>query len=149
MKIIFMNVFLLLLMSFASCQSNQKFKKVPESEINKNNLLLATQLSDKIMAAQKEGGFYQLTKEEAESRMINAFSETVQKQSYEQIQGLFGDYNSLVFNQLMKPTDGTLYEIYRFIGEFEVTEINVEIRVVLNSKGKLAGFFIKPWNDEI
>jgi hypothetical protein len=46
----------------------------------------------------------------------------------------------------MKPTDGTLFEIYRFRGKFN-PGAEVEVRTVLDADGKLAGFFVKPWHD--
>jgi len=149
MKSIFFQCFLLLSVSFANCRSNPGFKKVPDNKIDRQKLAKATALAQKLMDSMKAGNFYQLTSDEAETRMINAFTEDIQKSSYETVKGMFGEYQSLSFDQLMKPTDGTLYEIYRFRGKFASKDAKVEIRVVLNSEGKLAGFFIKPWKEEL
>jgi len=149
MKIKFINGLIIFLVTMTCCQSNQDFIKVSRSEIDQDRLLFATQLSDKIMTTLKIGGFYQLTEKEAISIMVKGFTEILQRQAYEQVKGLFGEYKGLVFDHLLKTTDGTLYKIYRFRGQFESTEAKVEIRAVLNSQGKLAGFFIKPWMDEL
>ena len=135
--------------SMANCQSSQEFEKVPDSKIDQKKLEFATRLADRIISAQKAGVFYKLSEDEAETKMISALTETVQQQAYEQVKSAFGDYQSLAFDHLMKPTDGTPYEIYRFKGQFEFSNTEVEIRVVLGSEGKLAGFFIKPWKKSL
>lgn len=146
-KIISLMLFLLISIS-SSCQTNSNFKKVEKSDSNKMKIEFAKELSDKILVAQKNGGFYKLTYKEAGYKMINGLNESLQKKSYEQIKNLFGDYKNLEFKSLMQSIKGRKYEIYRFIGEFE-SNSNVEIRTVLNEEGKLAGFFIKPWKDKL
>jgi hypothetical protein len=67
-----------LLLSFsAGCQS--KFVKVGDSDINKARLVFATDLSKKILSAQKGGGFYNLSEAEASPEMKSALNESLQK----------------------------------------------------------------------
>ena len=98
--------------------------------------------------SQKDGGFYALSEEEATEKMLPGLDESLQKKSYQQIKSAFGDYQDLSFNHMMKPIDGTLYEIYRFKGNFK-SGVEVEIRTVLDAHGKLAGFFVKPWKENL
>jgi hypothetical protein len=80
--------------------------------------------------------------------MIEGLSESVQKESYGTIKNLFGDYEDLNFESLMESTDENKYKVYRFKGNFE-TSSDVEVRTILNKEGKLAGFYIKPWNEKL
>ncbi len=136
------------LYSFASCQSPSKYEKADASDIEQERLDFAKRISDQLLSAQAKGGFYQLTEEEADSKMISGLDEALQRKSYQQINGAFGAYQGLTFDHLMRPTDGTLYEIYRFKGRFN-PKAEVEVRTILNADGKLAGFFVKPWRDEL
>ncbi len=62
---------------------------------------------------------------------------------------MFGDYQDLKFESLkIYPKNGESFDIYRFKGAFEKNK-EVEVRAVLNKQGKLSGFFIKPWNDNL
>lgn len=133
----------------SSCGKSQSFQKLDASNIDNEKLKLAKELTTRILNTQKAGSYYQLTTEEAETRMISAFTETVQRSAYDQVSGAYGDYEKLEFKHVVVPTDGTLYEIYRFKGIFQSEDASIEIRTVLNAKGKLAGFFLKPWKDEM
>lgn len=146
MKKIYRILIILLITTSASCQSSSEFKKVDESKLKKEEIESVKELSEKILVAQKNGGYYNLTEDEAIKEMVEGLNEKVQKQSYKQIKNLFGDYQDLKFESLMESEKGQKLKIYRFKGFFE-SESNIEIRTVLNDEGKLAGFFIKPWND--
>ena len=148
MKYLTSLTFALLAFSLASCQSDSKYIRVDDAEINKTNLDFATTISKKMLLAQKEGGFYALTEKEATEKMVAGLNESLQKQSYQQIKSAFGEFQDIRFNQLMKPTDGTLFEIYRFKGKFN-PDAEVEVRTVLDANGKLAGFFVKPWKETL
>lgn len=146
MKILTHLIVALLLSFAAGCQS--KFVKIEDNNINKERLGFATDLSKKILSAMKGGGFYDFSDAEASPKMKSALNESLQKQSYQQIKSAFGDYQDLTFDHQMKPTDGTLFEIYRFRGKFNPGP-EVEVRTVLDADGKLAGFFVKPWHDAL
>ena len=132
----------------AFCQTNPNYERIDEKDIDSKKLEFATDLSNNILSAQKIGSFYTLSDKEATSEMRTGLNELVQKQSYVQIKSLFGEYENLSFDHLMTSGEGTKYEIYRFRGKFNLNK-EVEVRVVLDESGKLAGFFVKPWNDQI
>ncbi len=129
------------------CQA-PTFEKVSSSNIEQSRLEFAKRLTEKIMIAMSNGNYYKLTSREASSKMIGVFTEKLQKQSYKQIRGMFGAYKGHKFHELWKPEDGSPGEIYRFRGQFK-SGVEMEIRTVLDGNGKLAGFFIRPWRDEI
>lgn len=145
-------VIYLLLISFnlvlSSCQSQTDYIKVSESEIDQEELNFAKDLSHKILTEQKKGGYYNLTENEATSKMAEGLNESLQKASYKKIKALFGDYKDLKFESLMIGTKGNKFKIYRFKGVFD-SGSDVEVRAVLNNKRKLAGFFIKPWKETL
>jgi len=130
-------------------QAQPKFEKVAKANIDQGRLEFAITLADKILSAQKNGGFYEFSAEEADPRVIAGLPEDAQKQAYHQVTALFGEYKGIVFDHLMKSSQGPLYEIYRFKGKFEKEEAEVEVRLVLDADGKLAGYFIKPWKENL
>lgn len=134
---------------FTFCQNKPDFEKVDSSAIDSIRLHFVTKLADQILMAQKQGRFYQLGESEATNEMITGLSERAQKQAYLQVEGLYGAYRKVEFDHLMKSKSEPLYEVYRFKGHFNMKEAEVEVRAVLNAEGKLAGFFIKPWSEEL
>ena len=141
--------FILLLTSLsASAQSNTSFKRVAQADIDQQRLEFAEKMAHKLLTAQRQGGYYQLENEQATDQMIAGLGEDMQRQSYTTIKSLFGDFEDMKFDHLMETTQGTTYEIYRFRGVFE-KPAQIEIRTVLDAQGKLAGFYIKPWKDQL
>lgn len=151
------NILFLLITSIVllnSCQAKKekennlkKENKIePASKIDKEELLFAKDLANNILTKQKNGSFYELSREEATIKMVEGLNETVQKNAYKQVESLFGDYKDLTFNSLVIGKHNI--KIYRFKGIFE-SNADIEVRVVLNATKKLAGFFIKPWTKEV
>lgn len=134
------------LMVLLSCKNNEK-NTVTEN-FNSDRTKFSKTLANKILVAQKEGSFYKLSSTEAMPVMVKSLNEGVQKQSYAKIKALFGDYKGLEFHSIKEITKGETYKIYRFKGDFELNS-DTEIRVVLNKDGKLAGFFVKPWDNKL
>jgi hypothetical protein len=131
-----------------NCQSQSNFKKLSIDRVNEDRLSFATNISKNILEAQKKGGYYELNETIATSEMISGLNEAVQKESYKQIKSMFGEFRDVEFDHLIQPKEGTLYEIYRFKGAFN-PEAKVEVRTVLDAEGKLAGFFVLPWQDKL
>lgn len=131
-----------------NCRSQSDFVQVDPSNLDQEELESTKILSDKLLTAQKNGGYYSFSKNEATPEMIEGLNETVQKESYKQIKTLFGDYKALNFESLMESTHADKFKVYRFKGVFE-SDAAIEVRAVLNNKGELAGFFIKPWMEQL
>lgn len=136
---------LLLFVGLTSCGQNKDFEKVDSSKLDDVKIASAKDLALKIMEGQKSSNYYILNASEAEPEMINGLTADVQKIAYEQISSLFGSFDSLQFSEVWISKSGDKYTIYRFKGYFSTENEQPEIRVVLSSRNKLAGFFIKPW----
>ena len=131
-----------------SCQSENPFEQVAEANIDQQRLQFAKEMAFKLLSAQKQGGYYELSNEEATDQMIVGLDEGIQKQSYATIKSLFGDFEDMELDHVLATNKETGYEIYRFRGVFE-RPAQVEIRSVLDAQGKLAGFYVKPWKDQL
>ncbi len=127
---------------------NLNFDRVPIDQIDKASMEKAKILTEKMLEAQKKGGYYKLNNQEAITKMVYGYNSDTQKSSYDQIKGVFGEYEGIEFDHLLKPKDGTLHKIYRFKGKFS-SSANVEVRTVLDGQNKLAGFFVKKWKENI
>ena len=142
------SIILLLVFTVVNCQSKSNYVEVSKSELDQEKIEFAKSLSDKILTAQKDGKFYSLSENEATLQMVEGLDESRQKDSHKKIKAIFGNYESLTFESAMKNVNGNKLLIYRFKGYFD-SNIDVEVRTVLNFEGKLAGFFIKPWKEEL
>ncbi len=116
--------------------------------------IVTTRLS-KIVCARCRGskicercrGSCQLGKEATEA-MRTGLNPQKQKESYETIKGMFGDFQSLEYVETWVPNDGSLLVIYRFKGNF-TSKAKPEIRVVMDGNKKFSGFWILPWKDKM
>jgi hypothetical protein len=141
-------VLIVTVLLFISCQNIKKNGNEDNSTASNAQIESVKNLSHSILSAQKNGEFYILTNKEATSEMIAGLNESVQKESYNQIEDIFGAYNSLKFYSIEEVVEGKTYKVYRFKGDFEFG-LPVEVRSVINSEGKLAGFFVKPWQNKL
>lgn len=135
------------LISFIQTSCNAEYQKLSESEVNKEDKLLAERIANKILQSQKEGKFEPLG-EEATEAMRTGLNPQKQKESYETIKGMFGDFQSLEYVETWVPNDGSLLVIYRFNGNFN-SKAKPEIRVVMDGNKKFSGFWILPWKDKM
>ncbi len=147
MKIRFFSLFLLLGI-IAGCQFQQKFEKVDAAAVDQAKLEHATTLTQNLLLEQRKGGYYELIPEEATSAMISGLNERRQKKSYAEIRKMFGDYKSISFDHMMHSTTGVYLEIYRFKGDFDLSDAEIEVRAVFDADQKLAGFFVRPWTTQ-
>jgi len=132
----------LIFVAFESCSSS-KFEKIPESKVNTGMKATAEQIGNNLLMAQKEGRFEPLG-EEAAQVMRSKYTPAVQKESYETLKEIVGEFESMKYAETWMTKEKPLLYIFRFKGKFSKNE-KTEIRVVLDSKGKLTGFWVKPW----
>ena len=105
------------------------------------------QFVQEYFAKQNSGGFYEFKENEATAEVIKLFTAERQKEVNDKIESVFGKFISLVYAQTWFEKNSNL-TIYRFKGLFGETN-NLEIRVVLNYEGKIAGFFVKIWSEDL
>lgn len=130
----------------AGCTS--QFQKLPESKVDAGMKSVAKRIATNILEAQRDGRFEPLGGE-ATAAMRSALTPEKQKETCESIKGMFGDFQSIEYVETHVPTDGSQLVIYRFRGHFSKSRARPEIRVVMDDKGKLAGFWIKPWRAKV
>ncbi len=145
---IFLTVLALAMMTAGCHLLDSGFVKVPETEVDVNKKKRAWLIGTKILDSQKAGKFKPLGKESTLA-MQKGLSVEKQKESYESIKGMYGDFVAMDYAETWKPKDGSLMMIYRFKGRFSKSDARPEIRVVMDGNDKLAGLWLKPWNDDL
>ena len=127
--------------------TESKYDTLPEEEVNQEQKDLAESIATDILMSMKTGEFKALG-EKATLSVQKGITPAKQKTVYEQVKGMFGEFQSLDYYETCVPKDGTFLTVYRFKGKFE-SSATPEIRVVINKDNKLSGFWIKPWKDEL
>lgn len=145
-KILLISVGLLLQLS-GLAQSN--YEELSGDALASAPLETAQSLANTLLTAQKAGQPYLLKESEAIAAVQEEFSAEKQSQTYSAIRDLFGDYQSITFEQALQTTTNPTYYIFRFRGEFERDNAQPEVRVVINEAKQLAGFSIVPWQDNL
>ena len=124
----------------------QDFKKLGDSEVDKSKVKIAQDFATNYLTKSKNGDTYKF-QNEAIDALKNQFSEESQKNVYLQVKNQFGDFKSLKYAETWVQVSNKSLQIFRLKGNFEKSNKNLEIRVVLNESDKIIGFFIKPWSD--
>ncbi|KAA5827717.1 hypothetical protein FPF71_02440 [Algibacter amylolyticus] len=139
---------LLIISLLTSCQNKTKAQEEVSVSASEEQVDYVENLSDRILKAQKAGGFYKLTESEASIRMVTGLNETLQKSTYAKIKGLLGDYKDLEFYSLEEIKKD---QVIKYIGLEVILNWVLMLKYVrfLDSEGKLAGFFVKPWKDKL
>jgi len=129
--------------------SSWLFSKIPQSEVSAGYVEKSSQVMDSLYAKWQNGTFEPLG-DEFTPEMQKALTPELQKQSFEQIRSIFGDYRGMTFVEALTARcllpRGT---VYRFKGTYSRTAEQPEIRVVFDSQGKISGLWLKPWGDEM
>ena len=126
--------------------NGQNFKKIDDSEANSKKVLIAQKFANDYLTKVKNGSYYEF-KDDAIDAVKNGLTEQSQKAVYEQLKAQVGDFKLLVYSETWIQEGNSTIKIFRFKGDFEKSNKKLEIRVVLNSDDKIAGFWIKPWSD--
>lgn len=139
-------VLLSILLIFCLNSCSQDFKKVSDSEVDKQNLQIAQEFATSYLSKLKNGEFYQF-RNEAIDALKNQLTEENQKAVYKKLKDQFGDFQSLEYSETWIQSNDNSMQIFRFKSDFEKSNKKLEVRVVLDSSQKIAGFWIKPWSD--
>ena len=107
---------------------------------------LAAQLATQILQAHEQGRFETLGPEATEG-FRKAFTPEVQRHSHQKLQQLFGAFEGLDFVETRSIESQPHLLIHRFRGRYSTA--SPEVRVVLDQDGKLAGLWIKPWQEQM
>jgi len=144
-KIILLSLTMLM---FQLATAQEHFKKIPDKSTDTIKIALATQIAASYFESLKKGDYFDI-QDMGTKEFIEKMTPEIQKQSYEQIRQLFGDFKSLTYSGIWISKDNSELEVIRFKGEFEKSEKPLEIRVVINQQNMVSGFWIKPWQDNL
>jgi hypothetical protein len=136
---------LLILLSFGL--SGQDFKKIDEKNVDTKQKEFARKFAGDYFSKQISGSSYQFRNDEATDEIIKFLTPEKQKEVYNQLKSAFGAFKSLEYSQAWVENNSKVI-IYRFKSLFGASN-QMEIRVVISDKGKIAGFFIKPWAETL
>lgn len=125
---------------------SQDFKKLGDSEVDKGKVKIAQDFATNYLTKSKNGDTYKF-KDEAIDALKNQLTEEYQKLAYQQVKNLFGDFKSLKYEETWVQGSNKYLQIIRLKGDFEKSNKNLEIRVVLNESDKIIGFSLLPWSD--
>jgi hypothetical protein len=141
---------LLISVSILVCISSfsQNVEKLPEDKVDMEKVKTAQDFADRFFSAAREGKTYEF-QNDAITAVIQGLTPQVQKQVYQDIQSKYGDYKSLGYVETWKYNAGETMTIVRLKGVFSKSDDKPEIRIVLNDSNKVAGFWYKPWEDEL
>lgn len=126
----------------------QNLEKLSEDKVDIEKVKAARGFADRFFSAAREGKTYEF-QNDAITAVIQGLTPQVQKQVYQDIQGKYGDYKSLEYAESWKYNAGQTMTIVRFKGVFDKSNDKPEIRIVLDEANKVAGFWYKPWEDEL
>jgi len=133
---------------FCTNSFGQAYIKLDALAADSTKIKIAEKFAFDYMTSQKNDTFYQF-KDEAIGILKSQLTEERQKAGYKQLRDNFGDFKSLDYAETWVPKDDSAYKIFRFKSDFDKSANKLEIRVILNEFNKVAGFWIKPWSDEL
>jgi hypothetical protein len=125
---------------------SQELKKVPDSQVNKEDLKIAQGFASNYLTKAKNGDYYQF-QNEAVDALKNQLTKENQKAIYQQLKGKYGDYMNLSHTGTWIQGNSSAVQIFRFKSDFTGSDEKLEVRIVLNGDKKIAGLWIKPWDD--
>jgi hypothetical protein len=125
------------------------FSKIPQSGVNAGYVEKSSQVMGSLYAKWQNGTFEPVG-DEFSSEMQKGLTPELQRQSFQQIRSMFGEYQGMTFVEALTARflipRGT---VYRFKGAYSRTSEQPEIRVVFDSDGKISGLWLKPWKEEM
>ena len=128
---------------FSAC--SQDIKKIPEKEVNKQQVEIAVNFASNFFSGLKAGNAYEF-KDEAIDIIKTSMTAENQLKFYDYIKNLYGDFESLEYAETWRQETSGM-NIYRLKATFSNAKKLVEIRIVLDGNNKIAGIFQKIWSD--
>lgn len=126
--------------------ANRTVASVP---VQSDQRQLAAQLAIRILEGHEQGRFEALGPEEATEGFRTGFTPESQRQNHQTIRQLFGAFEGLDYVETRFMDSQPHLLIHRFKGRYGAAPNVPEVRVVLDRDGKLAGLWIKPWQEQM
>lgn len=124
------------------------FLPVPPQEVDQAAQKKAMRAADRLLAGWRDGKFEPLP-DDFTVEMATSFPPEDQQAAYNNLKALFGEFRSLAFAEAVMSPMLPGHIMYRFRGKFSATNADPEIRVLMNNAGKIAGFWVRHWMDEV
>ncbi len=126
-----------------------EFEQVPPEERDEVQEQIAEDFAWRFFRVCDTGRFEQLSEEEATKTMCKALTPERQQQACEENRARYGKLERLHLMAVARPKGGSALRIFRFRGEFTNAVERPEIRVVLDGQNRLAGIWLRPWNEKM
>lgn len=128
-------------LSALGCEKTD-MEKVPAAEVDQAHKAIAEQFGTKIMLAWAKNEYPTVGPEAMDEFQKGHNDVARQKAADKAIEDAFGDFKSMTFHEALR-TKPPKFEVYRFKGTF--VKGTAEVRVTVNTAGKIAGHFVVPW----
>ncbi len=122
---------------------------VVSTPVQSEQHLLAAQLATRILQSHEQGRFETLGPEEATEGFRSGFTAEVQRRSHQAVRQLFGEFEGLDYVETRFIEAQPHLLIHRFRGRYGAASRAPEVRVILDREGRLAGLWIKPWQEQM
>lgn len=147
MKTYHLSLFMLAFgISTAAC--SQDYEKLSKGETDAGKIEIAQNFADNFCNTLKAGKVYRF-RDETIPAMTQVLSPDKQRGLYNQLSSQFGHYQSIDYAETWIMKNQPKMHIVRFKAAFEESPKKLEVRVVVNEDGKIAGFWIRPWLDPL
>jgi hypothetical protein len=124
------------------------FKPISPAKIDQTAKKNAERVAIDLLTKWRENKFEPLS-DAFSPRMKRALTPDAQEDACAGLKALFGTFRSLSFAEAVASKNLPDLVVYRFRGDFSGAKKKPEIRVVIDNKGKVSGFWIKHWRKEI
>jgi hypothetical protein len=127
------------------------FKPVPASTIDQAQKDKAATIATTTLSNWWKGKFAPLS-DDFGPKMKKMLTLDVQKRMTEKMKAKMGDLQALEFAEAVAAASPFMQQgiiEYRFKGKFSKVTEPIEIRVAMNKQGKVAGFGVRRWQDEM
>lgn len=124
-----------------------KYTKVPEKQVDVKQKDLARTIASSILKGWREGKFEPFP-DDFDDEVKKISTPEAQKKAAHRIKELFGEYKGLEYFETATVSIMPGVVFYRFKGTFSGTKENPEVLMVFDAKGKITGFWVKPWDKD-
>ncbi|HEY3352410.1 MAG TPA: hypothetical protein VGQ83_04110 [Polyangia bacterium] len=136
---------LLVALPLAGCGT--RYDRVPADQVDPARRTTAEELATRILTAWNKHE-YPFLGAEATAEFRRAHNNAAaQKAAAANIEKRAGRFQSLAFAEELRSRPPQ-HDVFRFKGTFSDVS-PVEVRVVLDPEGKVSGFWVRPWHDEL
>jgi hypothetical protein len=123
-----------------------RYSRVPPDQVDPKRREAAETFASRYEQTRAQGSYAPLG-DEATEEVRTGLTVHKQKAAQQQITEQFGEFESLEFVEAWRVNASPESTIYRFRATF--TKGRPEIRVVHDARGKVSGFWLKPWRDSL